>query len=214
MKKLHSIAFYALVTPVITLASASVLAQQTVGQNIDREQEITQRTDQVDTTTGHADQSAPRVGQSDPTSQTGQSTPRVGSSTATPQSSQGTSRVGQTDSQSVADRLNAGNQTRMEHRGYVNIVPARGMQSSDLIGAEVATAGDEDVGSVDELIIDENGQVVAIVVGVGGFLGMGEKDVAIGWGHVTRSGTADNNQLRIDVTREDLRDAPEYERPE
>jgi len=55
---------------------------------------------------------------------------------------------------------------------------------------------------------------VAIVVGVGGFQGIAEKDVAIDWGEVTRSGTSDENEqeLRINVTREDLRSAPDFEK--
>lgn len=102
-------------------------------------------------------------------------------------------------------------QARMQNRGYINTAPTNGTQASDLIGAEVSTAKKEDIGSVKDLIIDESGQVVAIVVSVGGFLGMGEKDVAIGWGNVTRSGSADDQKLRVDVTRENLRSAPEFE---
>jgi sporulation protein YlmC with PRC-barrel domain len=86
------------------------------------------------------------------------------------------------------------------------------MHASDLIGAKVKTTGGEDVGPVNDLIIDEKGQVAAIVVGVGGFLGMGQRDVAIGWDDVTRSGTADDLELRIDATREDLRSAPEFKK--
>ncbi len=67
------------------------------------------------------------------------------------------------------------------------------------------------MGSVSDLLIDENGQVVAIVVGVGGFLGMGEKNVAIGWDDVKTSGSADEQELRIDATREELSSAPAFE---
>lgn len=61
-----------------------------------------------------------------------------------------------------------------------------------------------------DLIIDKDGQVVAVVVGVGGFLGMGEKNVAIPWDDVTKSGTAEEQELRIDATREELQSAPEF----
>lgn len=106
--------------------------------------------------------------------------------------------------------------------------PAKSMEASDLIGAEVKTTDGENVGPVDELLIDENGHVVAIVVGVGGFLGIGEKNVAIGWDDVTISGGSsdsdehgldsddddlgfDEPDLRVDLTREDLTSAPEFE---
>lgn len=101
---------------------------------------------------------------------------------------------------------------RMDHRGYMSSVPADGMQASNLMGATVKTTGNEDVGSVDDLIIDRDGQIVAIIVGVGGFLGMGETDVAIGWDDVTLSGHSDDLELRIDQTEADLRNAPQFER--
>lgn len=228
MKKLHSFAFYALVTPVITLAASTALAQQPAGQAADREQQTTQRGQDVTPSTTRstqADQATQRGSQTNPTitqgsrpvgqatpTQAGQSTQSAGQ--ATPATSQG-AQSSQRGSQTAAQVANRETETeRMEHRGYMNTAPARGMEVSDLIGAEVSTVGDEDIGSVEELVIDENGQIVAIVVGVGGFLGMAEKDVAIGWGHVTRSGNADDHELRIDVTGEELRAAPEFKRDE
>lgn len=101
-------------------------------------------------------------------------------------------------------------QSRMQSRDQLESVPANGTQASNLIGSNVKTAGDEDIGSVSDLIIDENGQIVAIVVGVGGFLGMGEKDVAIGWDRVSQSGNFDEQELQVNVTRQYLRDALEF----
>jgi sporulation protein YlmC with PRC-barrel domain len=158
MKKLHSLVFYALVTPVITLGAGSVLAQQPTGPSMDREQGVTQPT--------------PGITRGDET---------------------------------IRDR------SPMESGDYMSSVPADGMQASNLMGATVRTSADEDVGTVRDLLIDEDGQVVALVIGVGGFLGMGEKDVAIGWDRVTKSGTGDDLELRIDMTEDDLRSAPEYE---
>lgn len=104
-----------------------------------------------------------------------------------------------------------GSQSAMQGESYMSSAPANGMQASNLIGADVKTTGDEEVGAVHDLIIDQDGQVVAIVVGVGGFLGMGEKNVAISWDQVTKTGTADAPELRIDQTRDALRSAPEFE---
>ncbi len=105
-----------------------------------------------------------------------------------------------------------GQQSGMQPRGYMDAVPTNGTHASNLIGADVKTAKGEDVGSVNDLIIDQKGQVVAIVVSVGGFLGLGEKDVAIGWGDVTRSAISDDNELQIKSTREGLMSAPEFEK--
>ena len=98
-----------------------------------------------------------------------------------------------------------------ESRGYLSSAPADGMRASNLIGANVKSSDDEDVGSVSDLILDKDGQVVAIVVGVGGFLGMGETDVAIGWDDVTRAGSPDDPELRISSTSDELRSAPTFE---
>ncbi|MFN3882949.1 MAG: PRC-barrel domain-containing protein [Nitrincola lacisaponensis] len=99
----------------------------------------------------------------------------------------------------------------MLNRGHISTTPVNGIKASNLLGTKVQTQSDEEIGSVNELIIDANGQVVAILIGVGGFLGVGEKDVAIGWGHITRSGTADKAELRVDLSADDLRSAPKFE---
>jgi sporulation protein YlmC with PRC-barrel domain len=53
------------------------------------------------------------------------------------------------------------------------------MMASDLIGTRVVSSNNESIGDINDVIVDRNGQVMAVVVGVGGFLGIGEKDVAV-----------------------------------
>jgi sporulation protein YlmC with PRC-barrel domain len=53
------------------------------------------------------------------------------------------------------------------------------IMASDLIGTRVVSANNESIGDINDVIVDRNGQVMAAVVGVGGFLGIGEKDVAV-----------------------------------
>ncbi len=52
------------------------------------------------------------------------------------------------------------------------------MLSTNLIGKKVSGAGDENLGEVNDVLMDRNGNVIGAVIGVGGFLGVGEKDVA------------------------------------
>src|SRR3712207_1083195 len=52
------------------------------------------------------------------------------------------------------------------------------MMASDLIGTRVVSANNESIGDINDVIVDRNGQIMAAVVGVGGFLGIGEQDVA------------------------------------
>ena len=50
---------------------------------------------------------------------------------------------------------------------------------SNLMNADVIGATGENIGNVDDVLLDDQGRVLAIVVGVGGFLGIGQRDVAI-----------------------------------
>lgn len=56
------------------------------------------------------------------------------------------------------------------------------VMASDLIGTRVVSANNESIGDINDVVMDRSGQVMAVVVGVGGFLGIGEKDVAVPFG--------------------------------
>ncbi len=58
-------------------------------------------------------------------------------------------------------------------------MPPGGLRASKLIGIEVIGMDHVRVGRTEEVILDGQGRVAAVVVGVGGFLGIGEKAVAI-----------------------------------
>ena len=62
---------------------------------------------------------------------------------------------------------------------FMTQMQANQMMASDLIGTRVVSANNESIGDINDVIVDRNGQVMAVVVGVGGFLGIGEKDVAV-----------------------------------
>ena len=51
--------------------------------------------------------------------------------------------------------------------------------TSALIGRNVMNSAGEILGDIEDIIIDEQGQVVAVIIGVGGFLGIGEKGVGV-----------------------------------
>jgi sporulation protein YlmC with PRC-barrel domain len=52
-------------------------------------------------------------------------------------------------------------------------------RSSKLIGLDVYNRADEKLGDINEVLLDTQGKVKAVVIGVGGFLGMGEHDIAV-----------------------------------
>jgi len=82
----------------------------------------------------------------------------------------------------------------------------------NLIGKSVVNADDESIGDVNDLVTDQNGKIIAIVVGAGGFLGIGEKDVAIRFEDV-KLARDENNDVKIiaDLDKETLASAPDYQ---
>lgn len=83
--------------------------------------------------------------------------------------------------------------------------------ASALIGANVQNGADENLGAINDIVLSEDGQIDAVVIGVGGFLGIGEKNVAVNFDSIDKSTDADGNvQLRLEATREQLESAPAF----
>jgi len=85
-------------------------------------------------------------------------------------------------------------------------VTAQPLKVESILGREVRTVRDEDGGRVVDLLFDEHGRVRAAVVEFGGFLGIGTRKIAVDWSAFRLSG----RQILVDVTREQLRKAPEF----
>lgn len=88
--------------------------------------------------------------------------------------------------------------------------------ASNIMGAPVysSTADDADqVGDINDLVVNENGDVAAVIIGVGGFLGLGQKEVAVDYSELEWTIAADNTErFVLGATREELEAAPEFER--
>ncbi|MCK1425175.1 PRC-barrel domain-containing protein [Bradyrhizobium sp. 180] len=52
-------------------------------------------------------------------------------------------------------------------------------RASKLMGLNVYNEANEKLGDVNELLVDKSGKINAVVIGIGGFLGMGEHDIAV-----------------------------------
>jgi len=52
-------------------------------------------------------------------------------------------------------------------------------RTSELNGMTVYNERDEEIGTIDDVVIDRSGDVKAVVIGVGGFLGIGQRNVAV-----------------------------------
>lgn len=84
--------------------------------------------------------------------------------------------------------------------------------ASDLDDANVYNGQSEKIGEVEDLLIDNDGRVSAVIISVGGFLGLGEKDVAISFKsfRIARERGDDDIRLVLDVAKSALQSAPEY----
>ena len=81
---------------------------------------------------------------------------------------------------------------------------------STLIGLNVKGADDESIGSVSDLLVEEDGTIVAAVIGVGGFLGIGQKQVAFAYDRIELLEVEGEPHFVIDTTAEEMEAAPEF----
>jgi hypothetical protein len=82
----------------------------------------------------------------------------------------------------------------------------------NLIGETVTTPNNESIGEITDLVTDKHGKVIAVLIGAGGILGIGQKDIAVRFQdiEVSRDG---NNDLRVtaNITKEMIAQAPDYQ---
>ncbi len=76
----------------------------------------------------------------------------------------------------------------------------------------VYNASGKSIGELKDVLIDKDGKVSALVVGVGGFLGLGEKNVAVDYDYLQKNGGITPNRITLGMSEEDLRNAPKFER--
>jgi hypothetical protein len=78
-----------------------------------------------------------------------------------------------------------------------------------VLGREVRTTSEENVGRVIDLLASRTGEVKAAVIEFGGFLGIGTRKIAVDWSALRFAADA-KQPILLDMTRDQLRVAPEY----
>jgi sporulation protein YlmC with PRC-barrel domain len=87
------------------------------------------------------------------------------------------------------------------------------IRSEDLVGTTVYGANDETVGEVGDVALTTDGKVDAIIIDVGGFLGIGEKEVAVGMDNLKFMTDKDNNKyLYTNFTKDQLEAQTAYDK--
>jgi sporulation protein YlmC with PRC-barrel domain len=79
-------------------------------------------------------------------------------------------------------------------------------------GTDVIGSNNEKIGDVTDILFDRNGKIMAYVIGVGGFLGIGQKDVALAPAAFQVDTVTDRDEikLKLAMTRDQLKNAPEF----
>jgi sporulation protein YlmC with PRC-barrel domain len=76
----------------------------------------------------------------------------------------------------------------------------------------VYNAQGKSIGDLNDVLVGPDGKIQALVIGVGGFLGLGEKNVAIDYNYVEKNGNITPNRITLNMTDQDLRSAPTFTR--
>jgi hypothetical protein len=91
----------------------------------------------------------------------------------------------------------------------VTIIGAR--EAHGVLGRDVRSAADEDMGRIVDVIVDRSGTVRAAVIDFGGFLGVGSRKIVVDWnalhfGHVANK----SGSITLELTKAQVAAAPEY----
>ena len=80
-----------------------------------------------------------------------------------------------------------------------------------ILGREVRSAANEDMGRVVDVIVDREGTVRAAVIDFGGFLGVGSRKIVVDWGALRFGGVANKrDSITLELTKAQVSAAPEY----
>jgi sporulation protein YlmC with PRC-barrel domain len=93
----------------------------------------------------------------------------------------------------------------------VRSLPSGAVTLSKYYRKDVYDAHGNEIGDTNDLLVDDRGHITTAIIGVGGFLGVGEKNVAVPFTalHLKKNGD-DSSQVVLDTTKTALEQAPGY----
>lgn len=107
---------------------------------------------------------------------------------------------------------------------FINSQSADQMLSSNFIGTDVIGPDNEKIGDVNDVLFTKDGKIVGYIVGVGGFLGIGSKNVALApssfqmmpagagtTGTGATGASSDDIKLKLNMTKDQLKQAAAFE---
>jgi hypothetical protein len=89
----------------------------------------------------------------------------------------------------------------------LSTIPSNSVTVTDWYKQNVYDAADNNLGEIMDVLVAPDGQVAALIIGVGGFLGVGEKDVAVPFSAVKHTMKNNKVYLTMDATKDALKSA-------
>jgi sporulation protein YlmC with PRC-barrel domain len=109
------------------------------------------------------------------------------------------------------DRAMAENRAATTSKGSTGDFNAQGDVSANaVIGAKVKNANKDTVGTVQDVYVDASGAIKSVVLSVGGFLGVGSKDVAVKWSDLKQTRDGKSVVLTTSLDKDQLKALPDY----
>jgi sporulation protein YlmC with PRC-barrel domain len=98
-------------------------------------------------------------------------------------------------------------------RSTMSALDTSGLTAEELKGIAVFGVNNEQIGTIGDFMLNADGTLDAVIVDVGGFLGLGKKPVAVGFDNLDVSVDADNKRyLFLNTTKQQLEAQPEFNR--
>jgi len=91
--------------------------------------------------------------------------------------------------------------------GASTSAPAANFTVKNYYGQSVYDRSDNKIGTVDDVLIDKTGKITGLIIGVGGFLGVGTKDVQVAFDQVQLENKNNKWQLSMDANKDQLKSA-------
>jgi len=104
-------------------------------------------------------------------------------------------------------------QSTADHASFVQTQHATDWRGSKLMGATIYGPDNASIGNVNDVLVDNTGKIRAVVIGVGGFLGVGEKDVAVPFDALNISRKPESSsidKITVSYSKDDLKAAPKF----
>ena len=79
-----------------------------------------------------------------------------------------------------------------------------------VLGKDVRSSTDEDMGRLVDVVVDRDGQPRAAVIDFGGFLGVGSRKIAVDWAALNFVRAAAKGVITVELSRDQLKAAPEF----